>query len=72
MIRLVSNANVRQFFVSQPSLYVYGQGSLLVGLVGSNVETKFNNLEVSTSDLSKESPLQLLIFTWPGPNVTGA
>ena len=46
---------------------MYWQGSLLVGLVGSNVETKFNNLDVSTSDSSKESPLQLLIFTWPGP-----
>ena len=57
-------ANVGQFCKSANN---YGQESLLVGLVGSNVETKFDNLEVSTSDSSKESPLQLLIFTWPGP-----
>ena len=60
-------ANVGQFSKSAFTLSVYWQGSLLVGLVGSNVETKFNNLDVSTSDLIKESLLQLLIFTWPGP-----
>ena len=59
--------NVGQFCKSAITLNVYWQGSLLVGLVGSNVETKFNNLDVSTSDSLKESPLQLLIFTWPGP-----
>ena len=40
---------------------MYWQGSLHVGLVGSNVETKFDNLEVSTSDSSKESPLHSAI-----------
>ena len=49
---------------------MYWQVSLLAGLVGSNVETKFNNLDVSTSDSMKESPLKFswLFSLWPGPN----
>ena len=63
-------ANVGQFCKSAITLSVYWQGSLLVGLVGSNVETIFNNLDVSTSDSMKESPLKFswLFSLWPGPN----
>ncbi len=58
LVRQVAQLQMSDSLVSQPLLQVYWQGSLLVGWVGSNVETEF--LDVSASDMNRESLLQLL------------